>query len=46
MVLDFLVKTFFLPLFPSAKIGEPFDLGWNIDRVEIRPDGIRVTAKK
>jgi hypothetical protein len=45
-VLDFLLKTFFRPLFPDAKIGEPFDLGWNMDRIEIRPDGIRVTMKK
>ena len=45
-VLDFLLKSFFLPLFPDAKIGEPFDIGWNLDRIEVRPDGIRVTAKK
>ena len=45
-LLDFLVKTFFLPLFPDAKINEPFDLGYDMDRVEIRPDGIRVTIKK
>ena len=45
-LLDFLVKTFFLPLFPDAKINEPFELGYDMDRVEIRPDGIRVTIKK
>ena len=45
-VLDFLLKTFFRPLFPDAKIGEPFELGYGMDRIEVRPDGIRVTMKK
>jgi hypothetical protein len=45
-LLDFLVKTFFMPLFPGAKIGEPVDLDFNVDRVEIRPDGLRITMKK
>jgi hypothetical protein len=44
--LDLLVKTFFLPLFPDAKINEPFDLGFDMDHIEIRPEGIRVTIKK
>src|SRR5215471_16570421 len=26
-ILDFLINTFFLPLYPDAKINEPFDLG-------------------
>jgi len=45
-VLDLLLRTFFLPRFPDAKIGEPFDIGWNLDRIEVRSDGIRVTAKQ
>ena len=45
-VLDILIKTFFKPLYPDAKIGEPFDIGYNVDRIELRPDGIRVTIKK
>ena len=45
-VLDFLLKTFFLPLYPDAKINEPFDLGYDIDRIDIRPSGVRVTIKK
>lgn len=45
-VLDVLVKTFLLPLFPDAKIGQPFELGLGIDRVDVRPDGVRVTIKK
>ncbi len=45
-VLDFLMKTFLLPLYPDAKINEPFDLGYDIDRIDIRPSGVRVTFKK
>ena len=45
-VLDFLVKNFFLPLYPDAKINEPFDLDYNIDRIDLRPTGIRVTMKR
>jgi hypothetical protein len=45
-VLDFLVKTFFMPLYPTAHIGEKFEIGYNIDRIDIRPTGVRVTMKK
>jgi hypothetical protein len=45
-VLDFLLNTFFRPLYPEAKINEPFDLDYNIDRIEIRPTGARVTIKR
>jgi hypothetical protein len=45
-VLDFLIKTFFLPLYPSAKIGQKFEIGYNIDRIDLRPTGVRVTMKK
>ena len=45
-VLDFLIKTFFVPLYPDAKINQPFDLENNMDRIDFRPDGIRVTIKK
>ncbi len=44
--LDFLIKSFFLPLYPDAKIGEPVDLDFNIDHVQIRPDGLRIIIKK
>jgi hypothetical protein len=44
--LDFLVNEFFLHLFPDAKVNQPFDLHDNIERIELRPDGVRVTIKK
>jgi hypothetical protein len=45
-VLDFLIKTFFISLYPAAKIDEKFELGYNIDRIDLRPTGVRVTMKK
>jgi len=44
--LDFLVNEFFLNLFPDAKVNTPFELSNNIERIELRPDGVRVTIKK
>jgi hypothetical protein len=44
--LDFLVNGFFLHLFPDAKVNQPFDLHDNIDRIELRPDGVRITMRK
>jgi hypothetical protein len=44
--LDFLVNEFFLHLFPDAKVNQPFDLHDNIERIELRPDGVRVTMRK
>jgi hypothetical protein len=45
-VLDFLLENFFLSRFPTAHINEPFELGYNMERVDIRPVGVRVTIKK
>ncbi len=44
--LDLLLSTFFKPLYPDAKIGEPFEVGYNIERIELRPAAIRVYIKK
>lgn len=44
-VLDFLIRNFFRPLYPKAHIGEWFDMGNNIDHVEVRPDAVRVYIK-
>jgi hypothetical protein len=44
--LDFLVNEFFLHLFPDAKVNQPFELHDNIERIELRPDGVRVTMRK
>ena len=44
--LDFLVNQFFLKMFPDAKVNQPFDLRDNIESIQLRPDGVRVTMKK
>jgi hypothetical protein len=35
--LDFLVTNFFHPLFPDAKIDQPFPLAENVERIEVDP---------
>jgi hypothetical protein len=45
-VLDFLIKHFVQPRYPDIKINEPFDLDFNIDRIEIQPAGVRILIKK
>jgi hypothetical protein len=44
--LDFLIRTFFLPLYPNAKIDEPFELEDHIDRIEVTPAEARVYITK
>jgi hypothetical protein len=35
--LDFLVRNFFLPFYPEAKIDEPFELADDVERIEVTP---------
>jgi hypothetical protein len=44
--LDFLIDTFFRPLYPDAKIDEPFELSDRVDRIEVTPAAARVYIKK
>jgi hypothetical protein len=44
--LDFLIHTFFLPLYPNAKINEPFELADRIDRIDVTPANVRIYIKK
>jgi hypothetical protein len=44
--LDFLIHTFFRPLYPNAKIDEPIELADGIDRIEVTPAAARVYIKK
>ncbi|MEO8027191.1 MAG: hypothetical protein ABI823_11995 [Bryobacteraceae bacterium] len=46
VVLDFLIKTFLLSMYPTAHIGEPFEMGHNLDHLELKPGGVRVFIKK
>jgi hypothetical protein len=43
--LDFLIRTFFLTLYPGAKINEPFDLQDGVERIEVAPVQARVVIR-
>lgn len=45
-LLEYLIKTFLLPMYPDVKIDEPFELPLNMERIEVRPEGVRVTMKR
>jgi hypothetical protein len=45
-VLDYVIKTFLLPIYPDVTLDEPFDLPLNMERIELLPQGVRVTMKK
>lgn len=44
--LDFLIQTFFLPIYPDAKIDEPFELSDRVERIEVTPAAARVYMRK
>ena len=44
--LDLLIQTFFMPLYPDAKIDQPFDLAAGVERIEITPAEARAYTKK
>ena len=33
---------FILPFYPEAMVGRPVDMGFRIDRLQVRPDGVGV----
>lgn len=41
-VLDFLIRNYFLPRVPDAKIGQPFALGHRIERISVQPAQVDV----
>ena len=44
--LDFLIDNFFRPLYPEAKINQPFELQDRLDRIEIQPAEARAVMKR
>jgi len=44
--LDVLIRTFVLPLYPNAKVNEPFQLDDNVDRIDVGPAGARAYIKR
>ena len=45
-MLSFLMNQVFLPMFPDARVNQPFELQDDIDHIDVRPDGVRVTMRK
>jgi len=45
-MLDYLIHNYLLPYYPDAKVGEPFELSHNIDRLEVQPTRVDVILKK
>jgi hypothetical protein len=45
-VLDYLVKNHVRAYFPKAKVGESFPLAHNIERLDVKPQGVNVVMAK
>jgi hypothetical protein len=41
-MLDYLIRNYLLPNYPQAKVGQWFELGHRMDRLEIKPAGVTV----
>jgi len=45
-MLDYLIHNYLLPYYPDAKVGEPFELSHNIERLDVEPARVDVILKK
>jgi len=41
-MLDFLIRNYLMAAYPAAKVGEPFDLGHRIERLDVQPSAVGV----
>ena len=41
-LLDWLVENYLLPLYPTAKIGKPFEIGFHVEHIEVSPARVRL----
>jgi hypothetical protein len=41
-LLDFLIQNYLVPLYPTAKVGQPFELGHRIERLDVQPAAVAV----
>jgi len=41
-MLDFLIRNYLLPAYPQAKVGQPFELGHRIERLDVQPSAVGV----
>ena len=45
-LLDYLIQNYLLPRYPEAKIGQPFQLGHNVERIDVKPSAVAVFIGK
>jgi len=41
-MLDFLIRNYLVAAYPTAKVGQPFDLGHRIERLDVQPSAVAV----
>jgi hypothetical protein len=41
-MLDFLINNYLIAAYPDAKVGQPFDLGHRIERLDVQPSAVGV----
>jgi len=41
-MLDFLIQNYLVPAYPQAKVGQPFELGHHIERLDVQPSAVAV----
>lgn len=41
-LLDFLIRNYLVAAYPNAKVGQPFELGHRIDRLDVQPSEVRI----
>src|SRR5262249_4374078 len=45
-VLEYLIDHYLSPNYPDAKVGKPFELGYGIERLEVRPGAAVVVIRQ
>jgi hypothetical protein len=45
-MLDFLIQNFLLAMYPDAIVGQPFEIGSRVDRIEVAPSAATVVIGK
>jgi hypothetical protein len=40
--IDFLIQNFLMPMYPEAVVGQPFEMGHHIDRLDVQPAAVGV----
>ena len=41
-MLEFLIQHYLMPAYPNAKVGQPFELGHRIERLDVQPNAVGV----